>query len=62
VLQLVLLGRTAMVLPESARANLREGLAVVPLSDAPQVTTLIAWAPHSTSTGVAGLVRTAARQ
>jgi DNA-binding transcriptional LysR family regulator len=61
VLQLVRLGRTAIVLPESARANLRDGLAVVPLSDAPQVTTLIAWPPHSTSAGVAGLVRTAAR-
>ncbi len=61
VLQLVLLGRTAIVLPESARANLRDGLAIVPLADAPQVTTVIAWPPHSTSTGVAGLVRTAAR-
>ena len=30
VLQLVRLGRTAIVLPESARANLRDGLAVVP--------------------------------
>jgi DNA-binding transcriptional LysR family regulator len=61
VLQLVRLGRTAIVLPESARANLGDGLAVVPLSDAEQVTTVIAWPPHSTSTGVAGLVRTAAR-
>jgi DNA-binding transcriptional LysR family regulator len=61
VLQLVRLGRAAIVLPESARANLRDGLAVVPLSDAPQVTTVIAWPPHSTSSGVAGLVRTAGR-
>ncbi|MDP3891025.1 LysR family transcriptional regulator [Nocardioides sp.] len=61
VLQLVRLGRTAIVLPESARPNLSDGLAVVPLTDAPQVTTVIAWPPHSTSTGVAGLVRTAAR-
>ena len=61
VLQLVRLGRTAIVLPESARANLRDGLAVVPLSDAAQVTTVIAWPPHSTSTAVAGLVRTAGR-
>jgi DNA-binding transcriptional LysR family regulator len=61
VLQLVRLGRTAIVLPDSARANLRDGLAVVPLTDAPQVTTLIAWPPHSTSVGVAGLVRTAMR-
>ena len=61
VLQLVRLGRTAIVLPESARANLGEGLAVVPLLDAPQVTTVIAWPPHSTSPGVAGLVRVASR-
>jgi DNA-binding transcriptional LysR family regulator len=61
VLQLVRLGRTAIVLPESARANLRDGLAVVRLTDAPQVTTVIAWPPHSTSTVVAGLVRTATR-
>jgi DNA-binding transcriptional LysR family regulator len=61
VLQLVRLGRTALVLPESARANLRDGLAVVPVVDAPRVTTVIAWPPHSTSVGVAGLVRTASR-
>ena len=61
VLQLVRLGRAAIVLPESARVNLGEGLAVVPLSDAEQVTTVIAWPPHSTSVGVAGLVRVASR-
>ena len=61
VMQLVRLGRTALVLPESVRANLRDGLAVVPLSDAQRVTTVIAWPPHSTSAGVAGLVRTASR-
>ncbi|QCW49376.1 LysR family transcriptional regulator [Nocardioides dongxiaopingii] len=61
VLQLVRLGRAAVVLPEAVRADLRDGLAVVPLSDAPRVTTVIAWPSHSTSAGVAGLVRTAAR-
>ena len=61
VLQLVRLGRTAIMLPDSARSNLNEGLAVVPLLDAPHVTTVIAWPAHSTSPGVAGLVRTAAR-
>jgi len=61
ILQLIRLGRTAIMLPESARANMREGLAVVPLSDAPQVTTVIAWPPHSTSPAVAGLVRAAVR-
>jgi DNA-binding transcriptional LysR family regulator len=61
LLQLVRLGRAAMILPDSARANLRDGLAVVPLRDAPRVTTVIAWPPHSTSVGVAGLVETATR-
>ena len=60
VLQLVRLGRAAIVLPESASINLHGGLTMVPLSDAPRVTTVIAWPPHSTSPGVAGLVRTAA--
>ncbi|HEY2693933.1 MAG TPA: LysR family transcriptional regulator [Pseudonocardiaceae bacterium] len=61
LLQLVALGRTAVVLPESARAQLRDGLAVVPVIDAPQVTTVIAWPPHSRSRAVAGLVRVASR-
>lgn len=59
VLQLVRLGRASIVLPESTRANLPDGLAVVPLSDADPVTTVIAWPPHSTSAAVAGLVRAA---
>jgi DNA-binding transcriptional LysR family regulator len=61
LLQLVALGRTAVVLPESAHAELRGGLAVVPVVDAPQVTTVIAWPPHSRSRAVAGLVRVASR-
>ncbi len=61
VLQLVRLGRTAIVLPESARANAGDGMAVVPVTDSAHVTTVIAWPPQSVSTGVAGLVRTASR-
>ncbi|HEY4459094.1 MAG TPA: LysR family transcriptional regulator [Pseudonocardiaceae bacterium] len=61
LLQLVALGRTAVVLPESTRAQLRGDLAVVPVVDAPQVTTVIAWPPHSRSRAVAGLVRVASR-
>lgn len=60
VLQLVRLGRAALVLPESARGELGHGLVAVPLADAPRVTTVIAWPAHSTSPGVAGLVRAAA--
>ncbi|MBF0687511.1 MAG: hypothetical protein IR158_07055 [Cellulomonas sp.] len=59
--QLVRLGRTAIVLPQSVSANLRAGLAVVPLPDAPPVTTVIAWPPQSRSPGVTGLVHTATR-
>ncbi|TCI96325.1 LysR family transcriptional regulator [Aeromicrobium sp. IC_218] len=61
LLQLVALGRTCVVLPESARSLLRDGIVAVPISDAPRVTTVIAWPPHSRSAGVASLVRTALR-
>jgi DNA-binding transcriptional LysR family regulator len=59
LLQLIGLGRTMAVLPESVRVHLRGGHAVVTLVDAPQVTTVIAWPPHSTSLPLAALVRTA---
>jgi DNA-binding transcriptional LysR family regulator len=59
--QLIALGRAAAVLPESCRTHLRDDLATVPVSDAPTVTTVIAWPPHSRSLAVAGLVRTATR-
>ena len=61
LLQLIGLGRTMAVLPESIRGQLRGGHAVVPLIDAPQVTTVIAWPPQSTSLALAALVRTAVR-
>lgn len=60
-LQMVALGRAAMVLPESVRVQLRDDVAAVPVTDAPMVTTLIAWPSHSRSVGVAGLVRAATR-
>ncbi|WNG86634.1 LysR family transcriptional regulator [Mycobacterium sp. ITM-2016-00317] len=59
LLQLISLGRTYMLAPESYRAQLREGVAAVPVLDAPQVTTVIAWPPHSRSRPVADLVRVA---
>lgn len=61
LLQLIALGRTTAVLPEAARVYLRDGLAAVPVPDAPAVTTVIAWPPHSRSRALAGLVRTATR-
>jgi DNA-binding transcriptional LysR family regulator len=61
VLQLVSLGRMCMVAPESSRLHLPEGVTAVPVLDAPPVTTVIAWPPHSRSRALAALVRTATR-
>lgn len=61
LLQLVALGRASVVVPESTRAQLRHEFAVVPVPDAPQVTTVIAWPPHTRSGAVAGLVRAASQ-
>ncbi|WP_250006657.1 LysR family transcriptional regulator [Actinoplanes sp. M2I2] len=61
LLQLVTLGRAVSVLPESIRSSLHDGLAAVPVLDAPLVTTVIAWPPHSRSLALAGLIRTATR-
>lgn len=59
LIQLIGLGRTRAVFPESVRTPLRGELAVVPVEDAPMVTTVIAWPPQSTSLALATLVRTA---
>ena len=59
--QLIALGRASAVLPESFRTQLGDDLAAVPVLDAPTVTTVIAWPPHSRSRAVAGLVQAATR-
>ncbi len=59
--QLVALGRAVTVLPEQVRDHLRWSLAAVPAPDAPSVTTVIAWPPHSRSRAVADLIRVATR-
>ncbi|MDX3194533.1 LysR family transcriptional regulator [Streptomyces sp. MN03-5084-2B] len=59
--QLISLGLACAVVPESLRAELRDDYAIVPVPDAPAVTTVIAWPPHSRSRAVADLVRTASR-
>jgi DNA-binding transcriptional LysR family regulator len=59
--QLIALGRTMAVFPDSARAWLWAEHAAVPLTDAPPVVTHIAWPPHSRSLALAGLIRTATR-
>ncbi|MGW4352552.1 LysR family transcriptional regulator [Nocardia sp. NPDC004582] len=59
LIQLIRLGRACAVVPESLRTQLRADHATVPVPDAPPVTTVIAWPPHSRSQAVAALVRTA---
>ncbi|WP_327392837.1 LysR family transcriptional regulator [Streptomyces sp. NBC_01186] len=59
--QLIALGRTMALFPDSARAWLWAEHTAVPLADAPPVVTHIAWPPHSRSLALAGLIRTAAR-
>ncbi|GIJ56682.1 LysR family transcriptional regulator [Virgisporangium aurantiacum] len=61
LLQLIALGRTLAVLPESVRSHVHDRIATVPVTDAPTVTTMIAWPPHSRSRALATLVRTASR-
>jgi DNA-binding transcriptional LysR family regulator len=57
--QLIALGRTMAVVPDSARTWLWHEHAAVPLTDAPPVYTHIAWPPHSRSLALASLTRTA---
>jgi LysR family transcriptional regulator, benzoate and cis,cis-muconate-responsive activator of ben and cat genes len=59
--QMIALGRSTVIVPESCSINLREDLAAVPVIDAPPVTTVIAWPPHSRSRALAQLVRVAGR-
>ncbi len=59
--QLIALGLACALVPESLRAQLRDDHAIVPVPDAPAVTTVIAWPPHSRSKAVAHLVHTATR-
>ncbi|MFF4185291.1 LysR family transcriptional regulator [Streptomyces sp. NPDC001691] len=59
--QLIALGRTVAVVPDSARSWLWAQHAAVPLADAPPVVTHIVWPAHSRSLTLAGLVRTAVR-
>jgi hypothetical protein len=58
--QLVALGRTLLVIPASSRAWQWPEHVAVPVLDAPDVTTVIAWPPSSHSPAVASLVRSAA--
>ncbi|GAA2068061.1 LysR family transcriptional regulator [Streptomyces albiaxialis] len=57
--QLVALGRTLLVIPASSRAWQWPGHVAVPVVDAPDVTTVLAWPPKSHSPALASLVRAA---
>ncbi|MGW0432267.1 LysR family transcriptional regulator [Micromonospora sp. NPDC003197] len=59
--QLIALGHAMAVLCASSRSWLWSAHSAVHLTDAPHVTTVLAWPPHSRSRAVAGLVRTAAQ-
>jgi DNA-binding transcriptional LysR family regulator len=61
LLQLIGLGRTYAVVPESARPQLPHDVVALPVPDAPEVTTVIAWPPHSRSLALAKLVEVATR-
>ncbi|MEU5258220.1 LysR family transcriptional regulator [Amycolatopsis sp. NPDC021455] len=58
--QLVALGRTLILTPVSSRAWQWPEHVAVPVVDAPEITTVIAWPPNSRSRAVAALVRSAA--
>ncbi|ADB29358.1 transcriptional regulator, LysR family [Kribbella flavida DSM 17836] len=57
--QLVALGKTLLVIPASSRAWQWPDHVAVPVVDAPDVTTVIAWPPSSYSPAIASLVRSA---
>lgn len=61
LLQLISLGRTLMMAPDSCRSHLHDDVVAVPVLDAPVVTTVIAWSPNSSSQPVADLIRVALR-
>ncbi|MCX2947081.1 LysR family transcriptional regulator [Lentzea sp. NEAU-D7] len=58
--QLVALGRTLLVIPASSRAWQWPEHVAVPVLDAPDITTVLAWQPGNRSPALASFVRTAA--
>jgi DNA-binding transcriptional LysR family regulator len=58
--QLVALGKTLLVIPASSRAWQWPEHVAVPVADAPEITTVLAWPASSRSLAVAALVRAAA--
>jgi len=60
LMQLVALGATIAVLPESVRDHLRGGLVAIPVLDGPLTGIVLAWPERSRSRAVAAFVRAAA--
>jgi DNA-binding transcriptional LysR family regulator len=58
-MQLIALGRTVAVLPESVADDLRQDLTCVPVVDAPPTVVVLAWPERSRSRALAALVRAA---
>ena len=59
IAQLVALGKALLVIPASSRAWQWPEHVAIPVVDAPEVTTVIAWPAHSHSRDLAAVVRTA---
>jgi DNA-binding transcriptional LysR family regulator len=59
LMQLIALGRTIAVLPESVRDSLNAGLVTVPVLDAHPTTVVLAWPERCRSRAVAAFVRAA---
>ncbi|WP_020499639.1 hypothetical protein [Sciscionella marina] len=59
--QLVALGRTLLVIPASSRGWQWPEHVAVPVVDAPEVTTVLAWQPSSRAPELAALVRAASQ-
>lgn len=60
LMQLVALGRTVAVLPESIRSQLRDDVVAIPVPDAPPTTLVLAWPEQARGRALATFVRTAA--
>ncbi|MGH3319754.1 MAG: LysR family transcriptional regulator [Streptosporangiaceae bacterium] len=60
LMQLIVLGHTIAVLPESAVGHVRRDLVCVPVLDAPLVTMMVGWLEQSRSRALAAFVRAAA--
>lgn len=59
LMQLIALGQTIAVLPETVRLHVRRDLVCVPVVDAPRTALVVAWPEGSRSSAIAAFVRAA---